>query len=241
MNIQIDINTYKSKFTDVSRQYLFWMNIQFPGVGNALLTGLEAGLSGGGSIFTNPTDAIIKGAEAGALAGVDVAGMQIGTMSKKMSMADIPFYVKSSSLPSSSFEDMTSTWMGNTFKVPGNKTYEDWTVTFNLDSEGYILKKFHDWQKMMRDPISNMQSKPSSLMVNQEAYLLNSTGNTISVYKLYYAWPKSIGQVSLDYGSNEVSTVDVTFSYQFFNVYDQPQGAVRETIRKAGIGIAGGL
>ena len=89
--------------------------------------------------------------------------------------------------------------------------------------------------------LSNMQSKPSSLMVNQEAYLLNSTGNTISVYKLYYAWPKSIGQVSLDYGSNEVSTVDVTFSYQFFNVYDQPQGAVRETIRKAGIGIAGGL
>lgn len=244
MNIQIDINTYRSKFSDVTRQYLFYMNIVFPGFGNVLQSGLEKGLSGGTDIFENTTaskEAAMKGLEEASLTGIDVMGMKAGTMFKDMNASSIPYYVRSANLPSSSFDEMTSNWMGNSYKLPGNKTYEDWTVTFNLDAEGFILKRFYDWQKMIRDPVSNYQSKPSSFLAHQEAYLLNGKGDTTTVYKLYYAWPKIIGQVQLDYSSNEVATVDVTFSYQFFNVYEQKQSVVRETIRKAGIGVVGGL
>lgn len=217
MNLQIDINTYRNNFTNTAKQYLFFINLIFPNTeGFSNPHPLERVMQNVAyNIFHKATDIT-----------------RIRTMFKKMDSRAIPYFVRTSALPSSNFDEKTTNWMGNTYKLPGTKTYEDWNVTFNLDNEGYILKMFHDWQRLMRDPITNKQSKPNTYLMDQEIYLLNGFGDTITKYKLYKAWPKSIGQVSVDYSSNDVATVDITFAFQMFDVEIEKVSTANEVIRK---------
>jgi adenine/guanine phosphoribosyltransferase-like PRPP-binding protein len=45
----------------------------------------------------------------------------------------------------------------------------------------------------------------------------------------------------LDYSSNDVAIVDITFSYQYHTVYKKSIGNVETELRKAGISMIGGI
>ena len=45
----------------------------------------------------------------------------------------IEFLCKAAQIPGSSFADITVKHMGNTLKLPGDRTFEDWTVTIIND------------------------------------------------------------------------------------------------------------
>jgi hypothetical protein len=130
----------------------------------------------------------------------------------------IPYLVKSTQVPSSGISEIIVDYQVAPIKIPGKREYSDWTVSFNVDNKGEILKKFYDWQNFIIDPKSGKHISWTKVVKDQEIHLLDYSGNAIKSYKLIGAWPKTIGEVALDYGGEEVAGVEVTFAYQFYEM-----------------------
>lgn len=136
------------------------------------------------------------------------------------SNADVfPYLVRSTSLPDSSLEEIQVAYPGHPFKMAGGRSYGDWQVSFNVDEKGKILQVFNRWHNLIYDPVSQSASEPETYMVNQQLFLIDGTGEATVGYTLVNAWPKAISQTGLDYASSDIATVDVTFSYQFFQLH----------------------
>jgi hypothetical protein len=131
------------------------------------------------------------------------------------SQSKISYLVRSSMLPDNTLEEIPASWQGYDYKVAGKYTFMDWTVTFNVDLAANLYKMFIDWQRLIHDPSSNVHRTPNEYFADQELQLLGLSGSPIMQYKLYGAWPKTVGQISLDYAQNDYAMFDVTFSYQY--------------------------
>ena len=229
MKIDLDIDNYKANFLGGNaRQYLFYTHFTFPGFANIAQAGLQGALAGGSF---DPTS-LLAGIPPQIGSAMDVMGLGMSGFGllgpgPKNGTDKFGYYVKSTSLPSSTINETNSYWAGQEYKMAGTQRFDEWTVTFNVDQKADIIKKFWKWMQMIHDPETNNYGRPVSYMADQEIHLLGmNTGESICSYKLIGAWPKSIGQVALEYASNDFATVDVTFVYQYFIVKESEQGAL---------------
>lgn len=128
----------------------------------------------------------------------------------------VPYLVRSTTLPDSSFEEVQIPYPGHTFKMAGNRAYGDWNVSFNIDEKGRLLEIFNGWHDLIYEPVEQRYSSPNTYMRDQQLFLIDGTGQAVKEYKLFNAWPKSISATSLDYSSVDIATVDINFSYQYY-------------------------
>jgi len=126
------------------------------------------------------------------------------------------FLVKSTQLPSTTIEEVAVAWQGYDFKYAGKHTYADLSITFNVDINANIRMIFEQWVNLtMHNPVTNEYHRYTDYMVDQRLQLLGYNGDVIQEYILRDCWPKEIGQITLDYGTNEIATFDVNFVYSY--------------------------
>lgn len=128
----------------------------------------------------------------------------------------IPYMVRSTSLPDSTFEEIAIPYPGLTFKMAGTRSYGDWSISFNVDNKGILLKNFHMWHDVIYSGNAHTQESFGSYRADQQLFLLDGFGKRTHEITLISAWPKSISAIGLDYASTDIATMDVTFSYQYF-------------------------
>ena len=211
---KIDIDTYRSKFLGGNaRAYLFLCEIQFPGMQNALKSGLGTGMGALGALSegSSITSAIREGLIGGAETAITTKGISEKTSNFK-------YYIRSTTLPESSVDEVSTYFCGRQYKMSSVRRTQDWGVSFLVNEDASVLQKFWEWNKLFENPETGIYGKPKDYMTDQTIQLLGLDGSAICTYKLYGAWPKSIGAVTLDYSQNEFATVDITFSYQYHTV-----------------------
>ncbi len=151
-------------------------------------------------------------------------------------LKNVEYHVRASNLPESSFEDVSIPYPGYTFKMAGNRVYNDWTLSLYVDSKTKILKNFQEWQRIIYDPKEHSYSPAIKYMQNQILSLLDGDMKPVAVYTLYGAWPRAVGAIALDYSSTEIMTLDITFAYQYYerridgNISDTKSGNISNTI-----------
>ena len=126
------------------------------------------------------------------------------------------YLVKSTSLPSSNFDDITASWQGFDFKTPGKRIYDTWNVSFNVDLNANIRKAFAAWQNRILDPAFNQTSLPETYMMDQKVVLLGINLQPIMSYTMVQAYPSAVAEIALDYTDSNFASFDVTFTYQYF-------------------------
>lgn len=128
---------------------------------------------------------------------------------------DHDFLVKSTKLPETNIAEITTDWQGNLYKIGGTTEFADFTISFNMDDKGALRKSFIKWCKDVHDPETNIHGAPTSYFKDITLKHLDGKGSPTLTYKLIQSWPKSVGEVALDYSTKEVATFDVTFAYQY--------------------------
>ena len=127
--------------------------------------------------------------------------------------------VKSSKLPTSTIPAADVNWQGNKYKIGTTQEYGDFTITYNVDPADKIRRIYLQWMNDVHNVQNNIHGDPSTYMQDITLeHLSHRTGISIMVYTLVYAWPSSVGELGLDYGTKEVATFDVTFNYQWHEV-----------------------
>jgi len=134
------------------------------------------------------------------------------------------YLVKSTQFPSTTLDEAVLSWQGMDWKMATKHTYSDITISFNVDYNAKIRMLFEDWSKMAHNPATNEYGLHSDYMADQILQMLGYNGTVIMEAKLVHAWPKEVGQITLDYSSAEIATFDVTWTYAYHELSFEATG-----------------
>lgn len=126
-----------------------------------------------------------------------------------------PFLVKATKLPEHTLAELEADWQGLKYTIASSMEKGDFNITFYMDKNGEPRREFVKWSERIHDPEHNVYGNPKDYMKDITLTMLNGQNKNIIGYHIIGAWPKSIGEVTLDYSTKEIATFDVTFAYQF--------------------------
>jgi len=137
-----------------------------------------------------------------------------GALGEKMS-----YLAKASSLPASTVAKIPVNFRGRIINVAGDRSFEDWTVTFYNDNDFSIRNKFEEWMhSYMNAHVGNIgPTEPNQYKADMSVHQLTKDGETAKIYKFVGAFPTSVASIGLDFGTeNSIEEFEVTFAYDYW-------------------------
>ena len=142
------------------------------------------------------------------------------------------FLCKAAQMPAMTIANIDVPFRGRVFKVAGDRTIENWSITVINDEDFLFRNAFEEWTQQIANLDDNMGStNPASYMVNAKVYQLgrgsttastNNAGDTNVVLKEYEfidIFPISVGPIDLSYESTDtIEEYTVEFAVQSYNV-----------------------
>ena len=96
---------------------------------------------------------------------------------------------------------------GRRVKIPGDRTFADWTVTFISDSGHALRKVFQAWKEYI---------STSNYIADMSVSHLRQNGTVSRQYKLFDCFPTDVGAIDLSFDSTDsISEFTVTFQYHY--------------------------
>jgi hypothetical protein len=128
---------------------------------------------------------------------------------------------KSGAIPAFTLGVIEVPFRGRRIKIPGDRTYGDWTATFVNDDSQNIRKSFDNWlnsivnvdgEQALRD---GTETYRSTITINQ----LRPDGTIARIYQLYDAFPTDVSAIDLSYDTTDaIQEFTVTFQYHYLDV-----------------------
>ena len=142
------------------------------------------------------------------------------------------FLCKAAQMPAQTIANIDVPFRGRIFKVAGDRTIENWTITVINDEDFLFRNAFEEWTQQIANLDDNMGStNPSSYMVNAKVYQLgrgsqvasqNNGGDSnvvLNEYEFIDIFPVSVGSIDLSYDSSDtIEEYTVEFAVQSYRV-----------------------
>ena len=142
------------------------------------------------------------------------------------------FLCKAAQLPGMNIANIDVPFRGRIFKVAGDRTIDNWTITVINDEDFLYRNAFEEWTQQIAALDDNMGStNPSSYMVNAKVFQLGrgselssttNAGDTNVVLKEYEfidIFPINVGQIDVSYENTDtIEEYTVEFAVQSYNV-----------------------
>ena len=145
---------------------------------------------------------------------------------------DFNFFAKATALPAQNIAAIDVPFRGRTFKVAGDRTIDNWTVTIINDEKFNLRTAFEQWTELIVKLENNIgTTQPSAYMVDADVYQLgrgstasskNNNGDSNVVLKQYQfvdIFPITVGDIALSYESSDaIEEFDVEFAVQSIRI-----------------------
>lgn len=130
-------------------------------------------------------------------------------------MKKTQFLCISTQLPGSTLGVIEVPFRGRMLKLPGDRTFDEWTCSFINDTDFALRDAFELWHNGINAYNSNTGlTAPDDYMSTVTVTQLDSNDNALKTYTLKLGWPSVIGPIEL--GQDQTDTYeqfDVTFIY----------------------------
>tara|TARA_B100000131_G_scaffold12193_1_gene12645 strand:+ start:306 stop:896 length:591 start_codon:yes stop_codon:yes gene_type:complete len=141
------------------------------------------------------------------------------------------YMCKAAQLPASTIANIDVPFRGRIFKVAGDRTVDQWSVTVINDENFRLRNAFEEWVNLIANLDTNLgATDPSAYMVNAKVYQLGrgstpqsttNAGNANSVLKEYEfqdIFPTTVSAIDLSYDSSDaIEEFTVDFQVQSYN------------------------
>jgi hypothetical protein len=143
----------------------------------------------------------------------------LGRASEKFS-----FFCRASQIPGATMGSVPVFYFGREIKIPGNKTFAEWTVTVFNDEDFAVRNVFERWMGEINSHRENLRA--DGMRQANDGYASDGrviqyakTGEIIRQYKLIGLWPMDISPIDLDWGANDsLEEWTATLAYQWWEV-----------------------
>ena len=139
------------------------------------------------------------------------------------------FLCRSAGLPAASIGTVEVPFRGRVIKLPGDRTFESWTVTIFADENLQIRGYFEKWLDKLNEHQSGAgytENYYRTLTVDQykrgtgntnDSSNLDEPHNIIRSYDFINAFPTNISQIDLSYdNNNSIAEYTVEFQYDWW-------------------------
>ncbi|MDX1532717.1 MAG: hypothetical protein R3230_00765 [Nitrosopumilaceae archaeon] len=126
-----------------------------------------------------------------------------------------PFLVTSTQLPGSTLGTIEQPFRGRALKLAGDRTFEEWPVSFLNDTDFALRDAFERWSNAINQVNSNVGvTNPDDYMSVVTVYQLDSNDNRIKEYVLKLAFPNIVSPIEVGQDQNDtIEQFEVTFQY----------------------------
>jgi hypothetical protein len=108
---------------------------------------------------------------------------------------------------------------GRRIKIPGDRTFADWSITVINDEDHNLRRAFTSWVNLISNSNYNAKTKsPTSVVYYQDILVkqLNQKNEVTRTYKLNDAYPTDVGALDLSFDSTDtISEFTVNFQYHY--------------------------
>ena len=168
----------------------------------------------------------------GALASLFSCYLKIPNgMGNSQAIDDFKFKCKTASFPASEVTANEVSYMGRSINIPGNRESQQWTNEVYNDEDHELRGFLLEWMDYLNGHESNKREPEFStllqytgeLKVFQHAKTADDTTNTVTFKN---AWPSSVGEITLDWETNEIQTYEITWEFSNWTQTVHEIGAV---------------
>ncbi len=162
------------------------------------------------------------------------AGMDLGSHGADSSRA-LTLNAKSTTIPTGTIEPVEVPYFGRIFKMPGGRTFDEWTTTVSNDEDFRVRDLLEQWMDSINGNVTNQESITQSQFgvtpaVDGIVTQYGKNGNAIRRYVMKGCWPSTLGEITLDWSeASAIEEFEVTWQ---FNWWESAaiEGAGREVL-----------
>ena len=130
----------------------------------------------------------------------------------------ISFLVKSAQIPASSLGTIEVPYRGRRIKLPGDRTFQDWSITVISDANLTLRSGFESWSALYNQHVAN--TGPTNFMQFMPTWKVTQLyrdGNAIRTYHFIGCFPSEVGSIDLSYENNDaIAEFPVTLNYSYW-------------------------
>lgn len=112
-------------------------------------------------------------------------------------------------------------YFGRTVKLPGNRTFAEWTPTVFNDEDFIVYNALGTWMNSINSHEGNLRNPnavvPTGFCTNADVIHYSKSGSVIKRVTMINVWPQSIAPIDLDWATNDtLEEFTVTFQYDYW-------------------------
>ena len=130
------------------------------------------------------------------------------------------YLCKIASIPPSTMGVVEVPYFGRMVKVPGNRTFDNLSLTVINDEDMILRNSFEGWMNKMNTHVGNVSNQPDTLLgsIQVRHYVRGDVTSLASgaAWNFINVFPVALGEIALDWSSNdtiEEFTVDFAYDY----------------------------
>jgi len=149
---------------------------------------------------------------------------------------DFTFTCKAAQLPSQQVGVIELPYFGRRIKVPGDRTFIEWTVTVINDETFSVRNAFQLWSSAINSHVGNLRDR-ASIYGNALVVQYSKVGDPIKQYRLIDVWPADISAIDVSWEANDtVEEFTVTLQYNWWEDETTDSVGVASTVENVGFG-----
>ena len=135
---------------------------------------------------------------------------------------DFKFLCKATTLPGDTIDVATVTYMGRGINIPSNRAAVQWTTTVYNDEGMEIRNNVESWMEQLNSHKSNVRASAMTQIQSYTGTLKVKTfgkASSTQIMKSYVfvdAWPSAVGEITVDWETNDIQTYDVTWEFSYW-------------------------
>ena len=130
------------------------------------------------------------------------------------SLSNFKFLCKTTTIPTSVIAPISIPFMGRDIKMAGDRTFDTWSTTIINDEDFGIRNVLERWLDHIK---SHTQVKQKGKYKRTATVTqLDKQGEARKSYRFINAWPNAIGDTPLDWGTDGLQEITLTFSYDYW-------------------------
>jgi hypothetical protein len=140
-------------------------------------------------------------------------------------VADYQYMTKGATFPESTITATPISYMGREIQIPGNRESTQWTNTVYNDEDFLVRNMLTDWMEKINSWSNNNRAANWDAHSAYVGTLIVSGFKKTSVdltaaqsYTFQNCWPSSVGEITLDWETNEIQEYEVTWEYGWWEV-----------------------
>jgi len=136
----------------------------------------------------------------------------------------VGYLCKAATMPASTIAPIEVPYRGRKLKIPGDRDYAEWSLTFLGDGGFELRNAFEKWMDDINQTVNNIATDDlnlsGDLFPDWRIDHLDRQGNAIKSYQFFHCWPSEIGAVDLTYENAELLEFTVNLQYTYFITQD---------------------